>query len=92
MSARDVIAQSLRNNRVADAHLTTSRILFALEDEGYRLIGPGELDPETIERCVEVAQAAKGKKFGFEPYQHLIASPDDIADALRSLQGGEDAV
>jgi len=57
---------------------------------GYRLIGPGELDRETIERC---RHATRQAVLNLSP---SMRKNGDILDdalfcALRSLQGGEDA-
>jgi len=52
----------------------------ALTAAGYRIIGTGEVDPVTVERCAEIARAA-----------HISHAPGldgyniDIATALRSL-------
>lgn len=51
---------------------------------GYRLIGPGELDRETIERCAQTGYRVCAET------RHVTLG-DKVAAALRSLQGGEDA-
>lgn len=54
MSARDVISRVLRDLDVPEARVKTSTILFALEDAGYRILAPGELDSETLDAALVV--------------------------------------
>lgn len=62
------------------AALRADLMKAALTAAGYRIIGPGEVDPVTVERCAEIARAA-----------HISHAPGldgyniDIATALRSL-------
>jgi hypothetical protein len=83
MSARDVIAAKLPT-KLNEAW--AEEIITALTAAGYRLIGPGELDRETIERCAQVAD-----RIGNQYWEGSASSASDIAAALRSLQGGLDA-
>jgi hypothetical protein len=55
---------------------------------GYRLIGPGELDPETIERC---RHATREAVLNLSPSMRKSGDilDDALFHALRSLQGGE---
>lgn len=60
MSARDVIAHAidLRLSMV-NAKITADAILDDLTAAGYRILAPGELDGETIERCVKAVNGDK---------------------------------
>jgi len=59
MTPREIIAQVFDKFDFSDTPSKTvaHAILIALQSHAYRLVGPGELDAETIERCVEVAAA-----------------------------------
>ncbi len=80
MNARDVIAEELEDEFGHYADERADDILSALTAAGYRLIGPGELDRETIERC-----AAFVADVPSDLPRHKLSA------ALRSLQGGDDA-
>ena len=83
MSGREIIRDELLSRDVftlAGADRYATAIVTALTAAGYRLIGPGEVDPVTVERCAEIARAA-----------HISHAPGldgyniDIATALRAL-------
>lgn len=73
MSAR----KTWRNQEIQEM-LKRSFVVRDLRSAGYRLLGPDELDPVTVERCAEVARMKAWNG----------ATADQIAAALRSLTGG----
>ena len=66
-------------------------ILCALSRAGFRILGPDEVDPVTVERCVEVAAATDPEKPANWLHRReeiaaairALSSPDHIADAVR---------
>lgn len=50
MSARDVIVWTIKSLGAFDPTRETDAVLVALHAAGYRLLGPGEIDVETVER------------------------------------------
>lgn len=65
VEAREIIALylALRDENVLPDEVdaqervdSADAILLALKAAGYRLVGPGEVDAETVERCAEIAQ------------------------------------
>lgn len=81
MSARTIIANcptvvsvcsdgNSNSNRVAD------HILAALTAAGYRILAPGELDKETVERCANRLLESVARDYG----DHR-----DFIKAIRSL-------
>lgn len=82
MSARDLLTRVM-----ADAGLDNVRdddadfVIEALTAAGWRLVGPDEVDPVTVERCAEIAQDGY---FGPEVYSH----GQRIAAAIRALASG----
>lgn len=82
MSARETIASVMWHNMPTAVSMNTvsktaDAVLSALAKDGYRLLGPDELDPVTVERCAQTAywQARNG------------ATADQIATTLRLLTG-----
>lgn len=69
---------------------------------GYRLLGPGKLDLETIERCAEVADTigdqydaaafSRGDDVAVSACRHKETASHHIAAALRALQSQEAAL
>ncbi|MHA6684441.1 hypothetical protein [Mesorhizobium sp. A556] len=61
MSARDVIARTIQtylrhdNPTFSGTNLFAHGVLEALTTAGYRILGPDELDPVTVERCAAIA-------------------------------------
>lgn len=81
MSARDVIA-----NRIAgpSAKNWADATIAALTAVGYRILGPDEIDPVTVEKCAEVAEHAAVRTHDCGVHA------DNIASAIRALPtGGE---
>lgn len=74
MSAREVIAQTLfefsGNGQGVDdmlaeiANAQTETIIDALTAAGYRILGPSELDVETMERCAKLIESGYDKPVG----------------------------
>lgn len=88
MSARDVIAEELEDEFGHYADERAVDILSALAAAGYRLIGPEQLDRETIERCVSTI--LEWTPLAQDNCDIRIAMRlQDAAAALRSLQGGD---
>lgn len=89
MSGRDIIANELRGFS-HHAQDVATRILRALQEEGYRILGPGEIDRETLERAAEVAETYQ-RDASFDDSmvgaQEHNANQANIADAIRSLRG-----
>lgn len=83
MSARDVIAAKLAlwgyDESMSDG------LLAALTAASFSIVHKDEIHAPSVERAIAVAEAAKGTKFGPEPYQYTIATPQQIAAALREL-------
>lgn len=79
-SPREIIADFCYKPINSDAF--PDALIEALTAAGYRILGPDELDPVTLERAAEVA----GKMLRFAD----TTSEADIAitDAIRSLKGG----
>lgn len=86
MTARDVIARVVQDfvdpqkgDWVSDAYRSAADdIVVALTAAGYKLIGPGELDQETIERCAVIVADASA-----DIPRHKLSA------ALRALQSQE---
>lgn len=91
-TARDVIARALPDalNTTYEAmpnyrEYLALNVLLALRAAGYRILAPGELDRETVERCADAAQGyiiaahTTGRRF------------DNVPEAIRSLKGGRNA-
>lgn len=84
-TARDVIARALDETGldcVDDVDATF--VIDALHAAGYRVLGPGELDGETVERCAQAAYVACAET------RHVRLG-DKAAAAIRSLKGGRNA-
>lgn len=59
MSARDVIRDGIvRETGVTLAWTRADAAIAALSAAGYRVLAPGQIDPETRERCAEIAETA----------------------------------
>lgn len=74
------------------AHAT---VIANLVSAGFRLVGPDELDPATVERCAQVAELTRD---GFLSPQYATNQPagsfcerfacDEVARSIRTLTGG----
>jgi len=70
-------------------------ILCALSRAGFRILGPDEVDPVTVERCVEVAAATDPEKPANWLHRReeiaaairALSSPDHNADAGNLVEG-----
>lgn len=97
MSAREIIA-GVEIDRMLGASIVpgmsaADAILTALSDAGYRIVGPGELDGETLERAARTVE----RYSSFPPPTNRAAQyhithcvKPNLAAALRSLNGGRD--
>lgn len=83
-SARDIIAATIPGEdsqyQLADA------ILAALTAAGFRVLAPEEVDPVTVEKCAEVANAEVAKHQGPFTSQPAYVASCAIRDALRALK------
>ena len=61
-------------------------ILCALSRAGFRILGPDEVDPVTVERCVEVAAATDPEKPA-----NWLHRREEIAAAIRTLSSPDHA-
>lgn len=66
------------------AHAT---VIANLVSAGFRLVGPDELDPATVERCAQVV-AARGPATQDMTSTMICDALDEAAAALRTLTGG----
>lgn len=55
MSAHDIIADYLSRTDWKGPHTTATSIIITLEDAGYLILGPDEVDAVTLEKAAEVA-------------------------------------
>lgn len=91
MSARDVIAQALhdqidlRFGAVPWEDDCARVAIEALTAAGFSIVHKDEIHAPSVERAIAVAETTKGAKFGPEPHQYTIATPEWIAAALREL-------
>ena len=78
---KDKIASVLAG--VGYAGLWAEEIMSALSKAGYRILAPGEVDAETLDRCV--------KELNKLPWFEDVVSLVDVEETLRSLaQGSKD--
>lgn len=105
MSARDIIAKtelgiSIRSEGTAPGCLAqgtiggafADKVLGRLTDAGYRILAPGELDPETVERAASIVEANMLCEPHGDEVLHPRTNPGNkvglaYATAIRSLQG-----
>lgn len=64
MSARKVIAWTMKSLGAFDPTREADAVLVALHAAGYRILGPGELDTETVEQCAELIETGYDKPVG----------------------------
>lgn len=85
MSAREIIAKWIWG--YADREGRVDNILSDLSAAGYRLVAPGELDAETLERAAKAVEAMRW--YRHTSPDHVEANrPKDYATAIRSLTPG----
>lgn len=92
---REIIAQTLEKSfYMLTYDELAADLLSGLTAAGYRLVGPLELDAETVERCIDGADAeakrcadASNASSGADLYRHNTAfhSASNIAAAIRAL-------
>lgn len=56
MTPREIIAKCLTSHLMIDRGQSADEILISLVFSGYRILGPGELDLDTVEECAEVVE------------------------------------
>lgn len=79
--ARDVIAWALASVGAFDSEGEATVVDMALTAAGYRILGPGELDAETVERCI--------KELNKLPWFEDVVSLVDVEAAIRALKDTE---
>lgn len=85
--AREIIASTYIEGRTEPVGpLHAQAILAALTAAGFRIVGPGEVDKETVETCAEVADAEVAKHQGPFTSQPAYVASCAIRDALRALK------
>lgn len=77
--ARDVITEAIPCNIVYGRPQAADGILRALTTAGFRILGPDEVDPVTVEKCAEVAE--RMLRFADTTSEADIA----ISEAIRAL-------
>lgn len=101
MSGREIIAREFRvqhqnvcypNASDGECQIVADSILSALTAAGYRIIGPGELDRETLERAAEVAGTHIAEPGLSDNSAYIRFNPADlmakkIVAAIRALAG-----
>lgn len=94
MSARDVIAGVFRlqhrdlcypDASSGECLIAADAIIAELEASGRSIVHKDKIHAPSVERAIAVAETTKGTKFGPEPHQYTIATPERIAAALREL-------
>lgn len=85
MSAREIIADAYRDMELnaISADDAVSAIMARLNAAGYRILAPGELDRETLERAAEVAT----NRFDLRHNARVRYAGMAIATAIRALPG-----
>lgn len=53
---REVITAAIPCNIVYGRYQAADKIIDALTAAGFRIVGPGEVDKETVEKCAEVVR------------------------------------
>lgn len=85
--AREIIALTIEPF-VHHADDVTSVVISALTAAGFRIVGPGEVDKETVEKCAEVVEEDNrtllAKQSGHTPVWLKYAR--DRATAIRALK------
>jgi len=81
MSAREIITEVLEWEFGEAADDQADDLLVILHDAGYRILGPGELDAETVERCI--------KELNQLPWFEDVVSLVDVEAAIRALKDTE---
>lgn len=86
MSARDVIARAIEQPPIeAD---TAGMIVAALHAAGYRILGPDDIDPVTLERCARVADESRSYHGWISQSTQAGEAAEKIAATIRSLGEG----
>ena len=83
MSARDLIADEL-DKAFCPSEPWADAIVKQLTAAGWRLVGPDEVDPVTVERTLDAAGDYMGGQYGNTALHH----PTDRARAIRAIASG----
>lgn len=84
ISEKDKIASVLSG--VGYVGLWAEEIMSALSKAGYRILGPGEIDAETLERAAQVAESTPAYGDPVEISVGLGPVGERIATAIRKLK------
>lgn len=82
MSGREIIREAIIANVTRSPTTKTNAVLDALTAAGYRIIGPGEVDPVTVERCVNTIAKANERVASVEA---PVMGGDNLAICLCSF-------
>lgn len=84
MTAREIIARAISEDIsggwVEEYDETADAVLTALTAAGYRILAPGDVDPETVDRCAQAVKPAMNRD---GPYAFAVEA------AIRALSTGE---
>lgn len=89
VDAREVITAAIPCNIVYGRPQAADEIIRALAAAGFRILGPGELDVETVEKCAQVAERAGKPAGASDGGTYVVGSATDAATAIRALASGE---
>lgn len=89
MSTREIITEVLEWEFGEAADDQADDLLVILHDAGYRILGPGELDAETLERAAQVAESTPAYGDPVEISVGLGPVGERIASAIRALKDSQ---
>ena len=75
VDVREVIAEAIPCNIVYGRPQAADEIIDALHAAGFRILGPDEVDPVTVEKCAEVT----------EMYVSMGWRGTEITEAIRAI-------
>ncbi len=87
--AHEIIAAELDRHCISPSSRAAG-VIAALRAAGFRILGPDEVDPVTVEKCAEVAAGfADQTDYDLEPEAAVAESvtANGIASAIRVLGG-----
>lgn len=86
--AREIIAKWAWGTE-ASARVNATMALRELSDTGFRILGPDEVDPVTVEKAARLVEEGKEVRDPLDNYQSTIMdewpSDDEAAAAIRTL-------
>ena len=95
MDARKIIAQACfdpgdvvgaRREFESTDQWRARAVISALASHDRHILHRDENHGPTLERAAKVAARAQGKKFGPASYQYLMATPGEVAAAIRAME------